>query len=142
MKAFISIITILLAAMATNATPVPKDKSPTDPKEKPPPVMLPTGETNWGFLTQQDQFFSLEGHPRWSASGEIRKRRDGSIYVQILWVMKTDGELCPGIYRIEADGLHGIWGYEDLVTIDDDGNLTGDFYEDRTYRLKDDKEGR
>lgn len=112
-------------ALSAPDRPTPKEQKKSIPD-------MPTGETNWGELTQQGINFKLENHPIWDGIGLIRE--DGKI--SLVWTLRATGEPCPGVYSLDDDGsLKGLWGYSSRVKIEDDGSISGQTYADKTYRL-------
>ena len=90
------------------------------------------GATNWGLLDLGNPSFELTGHPTWDAIATVRD--DGKIAVT--WTLKSDGEICPGLYSVEPDGsMTGCWGRGHEVRFEDNGELTGNVRADRVYRL-------
>lgn len=120
---FIIAATVWAAVMLSIAiaSPRPSKKAPEKKEElkKDTVPELPTGETNWGRLTQAGKNFELSGHPNWDGRGFIRE--DGKI--QILWTWKATGEACPGVYDFVDGLLVGAWGHGSDVRFDDRGNL-------------------
>lgn len=101
------------------AAPVPPN---APPQSKQMPAM--EGVTNWDtwiYDLKDRTKFTIEGHPQWTASGEVRK--DGSVLV--LWEMCSDGRRGPGVYKVKAKSLEGAWGWDDKVIVEDDGSLSG-----------------
>lgn len=87
--------------------------------------------TNWGTMDLGGQSFELTGHAQWDAWATVRE--DGRI--DVTWTLKSNGEICPGLYTVEPDGtLHGIWGQASEVQLVD-GELVGRVRQDRIYLL-------
>ena len=127
-----SVIFAILFLAAVPA-PLPKAKSPPVPKVE--RFVLPMGETNWGYFDGYGKDFTIEGHPSWDAIVQVRKRKDGSTWLWVLWTLKSNGDACPGVYWVVDGELHGVWGYGSSVQVDADGQMTGSFYDDRIYKL-------
>lgn len=129
------IASLLLASLVTFADAKP-DKTP--PKV---PVVPSLGMySNWGLITQDGRKLTIEGHPTWTATGEVRK--DGSVY--LVWELNADGRRGMGVYRVvpSEDGksleLHGQWGWGDECELDADGSIKGGIRQDRVYKTQED----
>ena len=97
------------------------EKKQEQPKEEPIPSLI--GETNWGTIGQNGRQLIIEGHPHWSATGQINK--DGTISLN--WIQLNTGATAAGHYRRTADGaLEGKWGFTQDVTVNPDGTMSGD----------------
>jgi hypothetical protein len=101
-------------------------------QDGPRPLTL-EGPTNWGVITRVGGNFTLEG-PSWTALG--RTRADGKVVV--IWTDLSNGNACPGVYEVTAEGcLQGFWGRNPEVILQEDGTLSGTPRADRIYRLPD-----
>lgn len=133
MRFLIAVCVVGVLACACGGKPAPPAAKAEQEKAAP---ALPTGETNWGILSAVGGNFTLTEHPQWDAIGQIRRRKDGSTWVFILWTLKTTGEACPGVYRIEGNQLVGQWGHAEQVQVNDDGEITGNPLPDVVRRVE------
>ena len=115
--------------VATLATPPDKPV----PKTRPPMPVMEHGQTNWGTLNQSGKKVTLDGHPRWSATGEWRWRNE-RWELAIEW--QGIGDCGPGVYAMKDGVLHGHWKPEGDVVRNDDGTITGLTLPDRIERIK------
>lgn len=133
--AYVALLLIVPVAIAKPTRPAPAKKEA--PKVSPRQQSLDRlkvlngRETNWGTMDLGNPSFELTGHPTWDAFATVRE--DGRI--SVTWVLKSNGEVCPGLYTVEPDGsLNGIWGPSSEVQIVD-GELVGTVRQDRIHLL-------
>ena len=97
-------------------------------------------ETTWGKidLDRRTGYFTITGHPQWTAEGQIFGSGPAKGKAYILWTYTADGRLAPGIYEIDkGNTLHGAWGYDDAVTVDEtEWTIKGALHEDRIARAE------
>lgn len=110
----------------------PDRKEPAPPKKMPPPPPYVGGPCNWGTILQDGRKIEIRGHSHWEAVGRIRL--DGKL--EVLWTRLHDGALCPGLYKLNADGsIKGRWAEGSTgAKIGDDGELDGPVTYDETVR--------
>jgi hypothetical protein len=130
LTALIAACCLLSAACAASPDRKP-DKTPDAPKEQPIPSLI--GETNWGAIAQNGRALIIQGHPSWSAAGQINK--DGT--VSLLWTFLSTGETAPSHYRFNGENLQGTWGFADQVRVAEDGTLSGEVRSDWIIRKQD-----
>jgi hypothetical protein len=120
LKFILFIFVASLSVSLLNAKPGRQDNEPK--KDKPAPKLPDmTMTSNWGVVTQNGNVLKIEGHPHWSAVGEILK----SGKVSLVWELLSDGRYAPGFYEWDGKQLNGRWNYADRVSVEDDGSLTG-----------------
>jgi hypothetical protein len=132
-RIFLALLLVSPIALLSDAKPTQPPKTPV---QKAPVQKLPL-MTNWGEINQDGAKFTITGHPRWEAEGEIK---DGKAY--IMWTRLCNSHLSPGVYQIiVVDGvvqMHGAWGYIEDVQIDrQQGTIIGDLDPDSIYQLPD-----
>ena len=137
LRIFLALLLIVPVAIAKPTRPVPPAAKKEAPKVSPRQTSLDrlkilNGKlTNWGTMDLGNPSFELTGHIQWDAFATVRE--DGRI--DVTWTLKSNGEVCPGLYTVESDGtLHGIWGPAGDVQLVD-GELVGSVRQDRIYLL-------
>lgn len=133
--AYVALLLIVPVAIAKPTRPAPakKEASKVSPRQQSLDrlKLLNGRETNWGTMDLGNPSFELTGHPTWDAFATVRE--DGRI--NVTWTLKSNGEVCPGLYAVEPDGsLNGIWGPSSEVQIVD-GELVGTVRQDRIHLL-------
>ena len=89
-----------------------------------------SGESNWGTVTQKGKTVTLEGHPLWIATGEIRA--DGKLKLQ--WIELATGRPAPSLYTIKGNDITGEWGWLTDTQWLENGDLVGDLRPDAIVR--------
>jgi hypothetical protein len=127
---FFAVVVTIAAHALYGLTPDRKDPPP--PKKTPAPPPFIGGACNWGTLLQDGRKVTITGHGHWEAVGKIRADNR----LEVLWTRLSDGALCPGLYRINADGsIKGRWGEGTVgAKIGDDGEIEGPVLYDETVR--------
>lgn len=122
---------LLIFAGSMSAVPAPKEgsaKEATDATDAKVAPHMRLGETSWGTMTRNGLFLDWTGHPEWTGAGEILPEHG---VVRIIWTFLATGEPCPGVYRLDRNGLLvGQWGTLEMSRIEPNWTLSGQVYDD------------
>jgi hypothetical protein len=92
--------------------------------------------SNWGIMKidRDNGEIIIFDHPVWDAEAAFVTPTK----VYVLWTLKHNGRLAPGVYVLQTDGtLVGDWGYDEDVEVDTKAwTIKGNIQGDRIYPLK------
>jgi hypothetical protein len=122
----------LLVSLSFSVWAKPERNTPAKPapkkEESLPDLRM---QSNWGEITQNGDSITITGHPSWSAIGRILKGGK----VALSWEWLSDGSRAPGFYSWDGVELKGVWNYQGVVIVEDDGSLRGPTLLDRIYKV-------
>jgi hypothetical protein len=139
MKAYLQTLAWVLLAMS----PVMLMQAHGKP-DKPPPMKKKGKEqypdlnyrSNWGEMKidRNSGEIIIFDHPVWEAEAQFVTPTK----VYVMWTLKQNGRLAPGVYDLQTDGtLTGAWGYDEDVEVDQKTwTITGRVMGDRIQPIK------